>query len=509
VAQRLRRHGLGAVAPEVEASLTRLAVALRVSRPVRLLESALVEVPTCIGWLRPLILLPASTLAGLSMQQLELLLAHELAHVRRRDYLVNLLQAAAETLLFYHPAVWWVSHRMRVEREHCCDDLAVAACGDALGYARALATLEERRSPAPALAMAADGASLVARVRRLAGLSHEARSARAPALGATVLLTAAAGAGSLLLAGSMISSPWSAFALDTSPEEWTRDTAQAGQASGVEEDEETGAKPDRDAEQRGFSLSLILEMARQGVTPEYIDEMADLGYPSLTPEQLIELRSQGVDSDYVRELADVGYRDLSTEQLVELRSQGVDAEFARGLKEQGLDSLSLADLVQLRNQGVDPEYIAELKEAGQENLSVSRLISLRNQGVDGEFVTELKAQGYDGLSANRLIALRSMGVTPDYVRELASLGYRGIEVPLLIGLRSEGVSAEYVRDLQEAGYSKLPAGALIELRSAGVSPEYVRELKDAGVEGLSVEELIELRSQGVDPELIRRFKGRR
>src|SRR5207245_11316893 len=89
-------------------------------------RSALVEVPTLIGWLRPVVLLPASTLAGLSPAQLEALLAHELAHVRRLDYLVNLGQTTAETLLFYHPAVWWVSHRMPVERAHCCDDAAGA-----------------------------------------------------------------------------------------------------------------------------------------------------------------------------------------------------------------------------------------------------------------------------------------------------------------------------------------------------------------------------------------------
>src|SRR5207245_11758159 len=112
-------------------------------------RSALVEVPTLVGWRRPVALLPAGTLAGLSPAQLEALLAHELAHVRRLDYLVNLGQTTAETLLFYHPAVWWVSHRMRVEREHCCDDAAVAVCGDAVGYARALAELEGLRSSRP------------------------------------------------------------------------------------------------------------------------------------------------------------------------------------------------------------------------------------------------------------------------------------------------------------------------------------------------------------------------
>ena len=92
--------------------------------------SALVEVPTVIGSLRPVVLLPVSALAGMSPSQLDAILAHELAHIRRHDYLVNLLQTLVETLLFYHPAVWWLSRRIRIERENCCDDLGGGVCGD-------------------------------------------------------------------------------------------------------------------------------------------------------------------------------------------------------------------------------------------------------------------------------------------------------------------------------------------------------------------------------------------
>ena len=143
---------------------------MRVSRPVRLLESALVEVPAVAGWFRPVILLPISTLAGLSVAQLELILAHELAHIRRGDAWVNLLQILVETVLFYHPAVWWVSRCIREERELCCDDLAVRVCGDRLAYAHALTLLETLRGPATAAALAASGGSLLQRIRHVLGL---------------------------------------------------------------------------------------------------------------------------------------------------------------------------------------------------------------------------------------------------------------------------------------------------------------------------------------------------
>ena len=160
-----------------EELLARVSGRLRVRRAVALCRSALVEVPTVVGHLRPVILIPAGALVGLTPQQLEAVLAHELAHVRRYDYAVNLLQTAVETLLFYHPAAWWLSGRVRAEREHACDDAAVEATGDALLYARALAALEQLRadaSPPAALALAANGGSLMQRIQRL--VNHDART---------------------------------------------------------------------------------------------------------------------------------------------------------------------------------------------------------------------------------------------------------------------------------------------------------------------------------------------
>jgi len=167
---RLRRLRTQPAGAPVEQMIARLKSRLGVGRTVGALRSALVGVPTVVGWLRPVILLPAAAVTGLTAEQLEAILAHELAHIRRFDYLVNLLQTAAETLLFYHPAVWWVSRRIRAERENCCDDLAVGECSQPLAYARALAAVARLSIPRPKLAVAADGGKLLARVRRLVGL---------------------------------------------------------------------------------------------------------------------------------------------------------------------------------------------------------------------------------------------------------------------------------------------------------------------------------------------------
>ena len=141
--QRWRRRLVAPLSRQWKAVVAELAERLCVGRAVRAFESRLASVPMALGWLRPVILVPACALTGLTPEQLRALLAHELAHIRRHDYLVNLLQSVVEALLFYHPAVWWVSGRVRTEREHCCDDLAVQACGSSATYVGALASAAE------------------------------------------------------------------------------------------------------------------------------------------------------------------------------------------------------------------------------------------------------------------------------------------------------------------------------------------------------------------------------
>ncbi|HUP04198.1 MAG TPA: GWxTD domain-containing protein [Bryobacteraceae bacterium] len=186
-AQRMRRRGVVAAPDEWQLRLRALAASLRISRPVALLESCLAEAPVLIGFLRPAILAPAGLLAGLAPDQIEAILLHELAHIRRHDYAVNLLQSLVEGLLFYHPAVWWLSRMARVERENCCDDAVVAIRGDAAGYAAALTALEERRALAQP-ALAANGGNLVNRVRRLLEPKKPSPGA-GPLLASLLLLT--------------------------------------------------------------------------------------------------------------------------------------------------------------------------------------------------------------------------------------------------------------------------------------------------------------------------------
>ncbi|HUU04332.1 MAG TPA: M56 family metallopeptidase, partial [Patescibacteria group bacterium] len=126
-----------------------LAARAGLRRPLRLLESLRLKTPVVIGHLKPVLLLPAGLVTGLPADEVEALLAHELAHVLRRDYLVNVMQHLVDILFFFHPGIRWISAAVRQEREHCCDDFAVELCGDARNYALALARLQDAGSGYP------------------------------------------------------------------------------------------------------------------------------------------------------------------------------------------------------------------------------------------------------------------------------------------------------------------------------------------------------------------------
>ena len=179
--QRLRKQAVVEAPEGVRVNFTRLCHRLGIQRRVDLLISEHIQGPLAMGIVRAVILVPASTLMALSPEQLEAVLAHELAHIRRADYVWNLAQTAIETLFFFHPAVWWLGHKVRHHRELCCDDLAVQACGDAVLYATALLRLEEQRSRQMNLAMALDGhrsiSGLRTRIARILGESISQRGA--------------------------------------------------------------------------------------------------------------------------------------------------------------------------------------------------------------------------------------------------------------------------------------------------------------------------------------------
>jgi beta-lactamase regulating signal transducer with metallopeptidase domain len=168
---RLKTKQVSAVSVFWNDRIQQLANSLAIKQTISLLESGLTKVPMVIGNLKPVILMPIGLLTALTTAEVEAILVHELAHIKRRDYLVNLLQSLMEIVFFFNPAVLWVSQLIKAERENCCDDLALAQSSNKVNYIRALVSCEEYQQSVPAYAMAFPGgkSSLFDRVKRIAG----------------------------------------------------------------------------------------------------------------------------------------------------------------------------------------------------------------------------------------------------------------------------------------------------------------------------------------------------
>lgn len=153
--------------PSLQYSLNQLALRFGIQRPITLLISEDIESPMTAGWWKPIIFMPAAIITHLTPEYIEALLAHELAHIKRFDYLVNLVQSGIEAVLFFHPVVWWLSKQIRTERENIADDLAAQVLNNPHQLATALAALDQYQWSNPMLALAAHGGNLMSRIQRL------------------------------------------------------------------------------------------------------------------------------------------------------------------------------------------------------------------------------------------------------------------------------------------------------------------------------------------------------
>jgi hypothetical protein len=530
--ERMRHRETNPVSAELEAMARGLERRLGLRRALRYCQCRHLEAPAVIGWLRPVVLLPVSALTGLSPEQLEAVIAHELAHIRRHDAFVNLFQIGAETLLFYHPAVWWVSSQIRTEREHCCDDVAVSACGDVPEYARALMLMEEWRR-APRLAMAANGSRLRSRVLRLLGLEIRHGTARAMGFAAASLclaLVLLAGTGLMgtarvlfdtaggpatqpggvvrALANTPANAVEPAVLAEAKPQSAASAQAKATPTPGDSAQHEAEPQPGKESFISGLnSVGLknltadqLIELKVQGVTPEYIRQIHAEGL-NPTVDELIGMKVQGVTPDYISAMRARGLRP-SVDELIGMKVQGVTPEYLSAMHAAGFD-LTADTAVSMRVQGVTPEYIRAMRAEGVEP-KADELIGLKVQGVTPEYIRGLRAEGIEP-KGDELIGLKVQGVTPEYVREMHALGLKPA-ADGLVGMKVQGVTPEYIRDMRAAGLNPT-ADQTIALKVQGVTPEFVRALQAGGLGKLSIDDYIEAKVMGISPEYVEKVRS--
>jgi beta-lactamase regulating signal transducer with metallopeptidase domain len=485
--ERERRRQSAVVSARVLEICYTLQDQLGLDRMIAYCECAWLEAPAVIGWFRPVVFLPVTALTGLSEEQLQAVIAHELAHIQRFDPFVNVFQVCVETLLFYHPAVWWLNKRIRAEREHCCDEVAVTLCGNAVEYARALTLMEEWRS-APVFAMAANRGPLTQRIVRVLGLKTLGAGMRGIGLTGSILCLAAA-----LIAGNALlgmAHPTSALAGSF----WQTTAQSQPSSSPAAANSGATAKPSAAHLQESGPTSVSSSAA------SYVDAMKAAGLTDLTVDQLIALKVQDVTPEYVRELHAQGLHP-DVENVIAMRVQDVTPEYVRDLRASGLNA-DQDQLIALKVQGADGEYYRGLKEAGIQP-DVNRLIGLKVQGVTPEYVREIRAAGL-AVTADQVIALKVQDVTPSYLKAMHDLGIDP-RTDDAIAMRVQNVTPEYVRGIQALGL-KPSVNELVAMRVQDVTPEYIKALQSAGYK-FDINDIISAKVQDVTPEFIERVKA--
>jgi beta-lactamase regulating signal transducer with metallopeptidase domain len=507
--EKMRRREVKPLARELFEKCVVLQRQMGLARVIRYCECLRLDAPAVLGWFQPMVLLPARALTGLTEKQIEMIIAHELAHIRRLDSFVNLFQIGVETLLFYHPAVWWVSQRIRTEREHCCDDEAVELCGDAVNYARALTVMEEWRS-APALLMAANRSPLSQRVVRLLRLEGAAGRFRVAGMAAAVACLAGA-----MLAGNaflgVAHAAWGSKASTNLSQEHGRLALAVEQGSGsaivvrpakastytkslasIESIDQTGRDKDKDKEPKPNDQAANKE--------SYLDAMEATGFKNLSADELIAMKIQGVTPAYVKEIHDLGMKP-TPEEFIGMRVQGITPEYIRDMRSVA-PNLSIDELIGMKVQGITPQYANEMRGLGLK-ADPENLIGMKVQGITPQYVTDLRALGLK-TDADDLMGMKVQGITPEYVKGMQALGFKP-DSEELVGMKVQGVTPEYVKGMQATGL-KPDVDNLIGMKVQGITPEYVKSMQDAGFKNLDIDELIGAKVQGITPEFIEKAR---
>jgi len=476
--ERLRRAASLSVAPALLAKCRELQSRLGIARIIRFCECRWLDAPAVIGWFRPVVLLPVRALTGLTEDQIEAVIAHELAHIRRFDSFVNLFQVIVESLLFFHPAVWWLNKRVRIERENCCDDVAVAACGNHLGYARALTTMEEWRAT-PAFSLAANGSPLAARISRILGVRHATEN-RTAGLGAGFVCSAAAIVAASLLYG--VAHPAAAARIE---KVFFAPAAQAVPAP--------TRKPTPVAKPWPMATSLAMPVATAMAAPDPTPRP----HPLPTPQPLPQPQEQSsVKSSYIEEMKSVGFDHLDVDELVSMKIQGVTAEYVKQIRAAGFNP-GVEEIVGMKIQGVTPEYIKSIRDAGY-TPNAEEIVGMKIQGVTPDYIKQMRDLGFKP-DLEQIVGMKIQGVTPEYVKKIRDLGYKP-DAEHIVGMKIQGVTPEYVQQIRSAGFQP-DEEQIVGMKIQGVTPEYIKEMRDLGF--TNAEYIVGMKIQGVTPEYVK------
>jgi beta-lactamase regulating signal transducer with metallopeptidase domain len=519
-------------------------------KTVALVESTLVRTPLVVGHLKPFIMFPIGLINRLDPFEAEAIIAHEIAHIVRRDYLFNILQSLVETIFYYHPAVWWLSSAMRREREIAADELAISLTGNPVNYAKALVVVQELAyfPLSPALAFAGPRKSqLFTRIQRILHSKHSKSFVMEKFISASAFL--------LLLAGLSLaqhygpnSAPTSSVSItEVSAPRFTPADSTAGIWEGAVENGQLCLTMTRRDRRNHWSTSDCyalsdfsalpkgkgtFTMTREAGTVTFTGEfdgkggygrflfvenpafgkmLAEQGIKNVDEDLMIHFCMSNVTRGYIDFLKKKGFKNIDGDELAGLAIHGLDQAtvtsyldmFAKmGRKNPGLD-----DLMSFKIHDVSEEYIAQLNAAGFKDLSLDDVLAAKIHDVTPEFVRSCREMGYPELDFDDVLSFKVHGMSPEYLSGLKNAGIRDLSADEAQGFKVHDITPEYIAGLKAAGFTDLDADQIQGFKIHDVTPEYVASLRAAGLSDLDADNILGFKIHDITPELVAAYRS--
>lgn len=515
---------------------------------VALLKSPYVSTPMTCGILNPIVLLPLEC-DDWSEEWRRIVLLHELAHIKRRDCLTQLMAQLVCAVYWFNPLVWFAARQMRAEREMACDDQVLAVGTRPSDYAGHLVEIAKSLGASNTMAPATVGmacSQLESRVRAILNPNAKRRGvnrlkATGLVLGALCLIAPL----SMARQGAQPESKKTDSRIDAQQEHWLKSMVgsvlplkiwAAMAPAGTETTEAqspspkpspnpasnpdpnpqpnpapnpSGPKVENENDSQNENENNSDNDNDEGENESDAHDAAQDGTKSseLTADQIIQMKQFDITPEYIETMKKQGFENLTVRQLVDLKVHNITQEYINQARGWNDGKLTVRDLVQLKVSGVTPEYIASMKTAGYDKLTLRQVSELKLHGVDPAFIASIKAQGYDSLSVNQIASFKIHGITEDYIKGVQSWLGSKPSVNDLMAIKIHGVTPEFGAKMKALGFENFNIRKLLELKIHGISEEYVKEMRGLGFENLTPEQILKMKIHGVDADYVKKLRA--
>lgn len=520
--------------------LERLIKKAHLNKAVELVESAMVRTPLVVGHLKPMILFPIGIINRLSEKEVEAILAHELAHILRHDYLFNILQSIVEALFYYHPAVWWLSTQIRDEREMACDEIAIKLIDDQMNYAKALVAIQEMAFLPMTASLAFAGhrkGQFLMRMQRILNQPQNKSNIMEKFIATLIVLFTLIGLnfaqnnqpkyqyenvskGSLLITGEgnfKNSGFWNA----TIEENQVCITFNNGDKNSVWivndcfNKSEFSALPSQESE---FTLT---RAAGKITFKGKFDGNEGYGKQTFSPNETFKtwLASQGVsenddaflfnafianiDENYVNKIKNMGLSGLNAETWASLIHSRVSLSYIEEIRsafnKNGYKLDNVGEIANLKMMGVEANYVESLQKTSTEKLSADDIVNAKIHGLIPEKMAEMNALRGEKMTTEEHLLFAIHGIDEAYIKEMEAIVGKKLSNDDIAGAKMHGVNADYVNELKNAGISNFTFDDLINFKIHGITADYIKSFASVGFKNLDNEDIIALKIANVTP----------